>query len=104
MHPMRIKKGDQVKILNGKDRGKTGKVLNAFPQEEKVTIEGLNLVKKRVRPKRQGQKGETVNVPRPIAASRVALICKSCGKAVRAGFRMEGKEKVRVCKKCGALI
>jgi len=101
---MKIKKGDQVKILNGKDRGKTGKVLSASPREEKITIEGLNLVKKRVRPKKQGQKGETVNVPRPIMASRVALICKSCDRAVRVGFRIEGKEKVRVCKKCNALI
>jgi|SRR5882724_5261599 len=101
---MRIKKGDSVKILGGKDRGKTAKVIAAFPDDMKVTVEGLNAVRKRTHPKKQGQKGETVMVPRPIPVSRVALICPSCGKATRIGMSTEGTKKVRICKKCQAVI
>jgi large subunit ribosomal protein L24 len=99
---MRIKKGDQVKIISGKDRGKSGTVLNVFPAKGRATVEGLNLYKKRVRPKRQGQKGETVLVPRPMSASKIMLVCSSCKKAVRASFRFESGRKVRYCKKCQA--
>ncbi len=101
---MKIKKGDQVKILTGKDRGKTGPVLRVLPEEDRIIIEGQNLYKKRIRPKRSGQKGEVVTVPRPLAFSNVALICKSCKMATRVGFRMDGNEKVRFCKKCQATI
>lgn len=99
---MNIKKGDQIKIISGKDRGKTGTVLKVFPKENRLTIEGLNLFKKRSRPKRQGEKGEMVNVPRPLNASKIMLVCKSCKKPTRLGFRLEGKQKVRFCKKCQA--
>lgn len=101
---MRIKKGDTVKILTGKDRGKTGKVIKVYPKNEKVTVEGLNIYKKHVRPKRQGEKGEIVQVVRPIHISNVALFCGNCGKAVRAGFRLEEKQKVRYCKNCKGII
>jgi len=99
---MNIKKGDQIKIISGKDRGKSGTVLSVFPDNGRVTVEGLNLYKKRVRPKRQGEKGETVLVPRPMFASKIMLVCSSCKKAVRAGFRFESGQKVRYCKKCNA--
>lgn len=99
---MHIKKGDQVKILGGKDRGKTGAVFHADPAHSRVTVEGLNLFKKRVKPKRQGQKGETVLIPRPIHASKVQLICQSCKRPSRVGSRLEGGRRVRYCKKCGA--
>lgn len=105
---MKIKKGDQVKIISGKDKGKTGKTLRVFGKESKVSVEGINLYKKRVRPKQQGQKGETVLVPRPFSASKAMLVCPNCKKAVRVGFRVEGdgkmKEKIRYCKKCGARV
>ncbi len=99
---MNIKKGDQVKILSGKDRGKSGAVLNVFPVDGCATVEGLNLYKKRVRPKRQGQKGETVMVPRPMPVSKMMLICSGCKEAVRVGYRFESGQKVRYCKKCNA--
>jgi large subunit ribosomal protein L24 len=101
---MRIKKGDTVKILLGKDHGKTGKVQHVDPKGERVTLENLNLMKKHVRPRKQGEKGEVVQVPRPIRVSNVALVCPSCGKATRVGARLEGKSKVRFCKKCNASI
>jgi large subunit ribosomal protein L24 len=101
---MRIKKGDTVKILLGKDHGKTGKVQHADPKSERVTLENLNLMKKHVRPRKQGEKGEVVQVPRPVRVSNVALVCPSCGKATRVGARREGNSKVRFCKKCNATI
>lgn len=99
---MKIKKGDTVKILSGKDRGKIGTVLHAEPDGARVTIEGLNVFKKRSRPKKQGQKGEIVLVPRPMPASKVMLICTNCKNPTRVGFRMDGPRKVRYCKKCKA--
>lgn len=99
---MNIKKGDQVKITSGKDRGKTGSVMKVFPAAEKVSVEGVNFYKKRVKPKRQGQKGETVLVARPLAVSNVMLLCQNCKKPTRVGFRVEGNQRVRYCKKCKA--
>jgi large subunit ribosomal protein L24 len=101
---MRVKKGDTIKIISGKDKNKTGKVLKVFPKRSKVLIEGLNLYKKHVKPKREGEKGETVLVPRPIDVSNILLICGACGKAVKSGSRFDGKTKIRICKKCGATI
>lgn len=87
-------------MLVGKDRGKTGKVLGVLPREAKVIVEGLNLIKKHQRPKKQGQKGETISVPRSIDVSNVMLVCRHCGRASRMGARRDGKKTVRVCIKC----
>ncbi len=100
---MNIKKGDNVKILSGKDRGKTGTVLHAYPDEARIIIDGLNVFKKRARPKKQGQKGEVVNVPRPMPASKVMLVCVNCKNPTRVGFRTDGPRKTRYCKKCKAI-
>ncbi|MGC9599288.1 MAG: 50S ribosomal protein L24 [Minisyncoccia bacterium] len=100
---MNIRKGDNVKILSGKDRGKTGTVLHAYPHEERIIIDGLNIFKKRARPKKQGQKGEVVNVPRPMPVSKVMLVCVNCKNPVRVGFRTDGPRKARYCKKCKAI-
>lgn len=99
---MRIKKGDQVKILTGKDRNKTGTVLKVLSEEERVIVDGLNLYKKRQKPKRQGAKGEIVFVPRPLSVSNLQLVCKSCKRPTRIGVRLEGDTRVRFCKKCQA--
>lgn len=97
---MRIKKGDKVKIMTGKDRGKTGTVLAVFRDHDRLTVENLNVYKKRSRSRQQGKQGEVVNVARPLSISNVALVCNNCGKATRTGFRMEGGRKVRYCKQC----
>ncbi len=99
---MKLKKGDQVKIISGKERGKSGAIISVFPEESRITVEGINLYKKRVHPKQQGQKGETVMVARPLAASNAMIICSNCKKATRVGFMTEGNQKMRICKKCGA--
>lgn len=101
---MKIKKNDNVKMLAGKDRDKTGKVLRVFPQERKVIVEGLNIVKKHSRPRKEGEKGQRVEVPRKITVSNVLLICPKCGKGTRVGFKVTEQDKHRVCKKCGAEI
>ncbi len=101
---MKIKKNDQVLIIAGDDKGKKGKVLKALPEAGKVVVEGANMVKKHVKPKKSGQKGQTVNAPRAVEVSNVKLVCPKCGKASRVGYESAGKEKYRVCKKCGAKI
>jgi len=98
---MKIKKGDKVKMTKGKDRGKVGKVIKVFPRENKVIVEGLNLIKKHLKPRREGQKGEIVSLPRKVFVSNVMLICPLCHQATRVGYRSFAKgKKVRICKKC----
>jgi len=106
---MNIKKHDKVKILSGKDRGKTGKVLQVLPTEGKASIEGLNLAIKHLRPRRQNEKGQRIEFPAFMAISNLALLCPKCGRATRVGYKtlkLEGKKdkKFRVCKKCQEII
>lgn len=102
---MKVKKGDIVKITSGNDKGKTGKVIRVFRDTGKILVEGVNVHKKHVRPKRQGQKGEIVRIPAPFSISRAMLVCPKCGKPIRPGMILnETGVKVRVCKKCGAEI
>ena len=101
---MKIKKNDQVLITSGKDKGKKGKVLEVFTSANKVTIENVNLIKKHRRPRRQGEKGQVVQIAKPVHVSNVKLICPKCGEAVRIGYKITETEKVRICKKCGQEI
>lgn len=102
---MKIKKDDKVIILSGKDRGKKGKALKAIPKDGRIIVEGVNIVKKHRRPKKQGEKGQRIEVASPIDISNVMLICPKCGKNARVGYKiLENKEKVRVCKKCNQEI
>lgn len=98
---MKIKKGDQIKMLSGKDKNKGGKILRVFPQAGKVVAEGLNLVKKHQRAKKQGEKGQVIEIPRAVAVAKVMLVCPACNKPARIGYRLnEAGKKVRICKKC----
>ncbi len=97
---MKVKKGDTVLIISGKDRGRKGKVLEVLTSSKRILVEGLNLMKKHVKPKKQGEKGQIVQLPGPIFASSVKIVCPKCSKASRVGYKMEGKNKYRVCKKC----
>jgi large subunit ribosomal protein L24 len=99
---MKIKKNDLVKMLAGKDSGKTGKVLRVYPIEQKVVVDGLNMLKKHNKPKKEGAKGQIVEIPRKIDISNAMLICPKCGKATRVEYKIEGDKKIRVCKKCKA--
>jgi len=106
---MNIKKNDKVKILSGKDKNKAGKVLQVSPRDGRISIEGLNLLIKHLRPNRQGEKGQRIEFPAFINASNVILVCPKCGKSTRVGYKIikgEGKKdkKFRVCKKCQEII
>lgn len=99
---MNLKKGDKVQIIKGKDRGKSGKIVRALPARSMVVVEGLNLKKKTVRPKKQGETGEIISVPWPIAAENVMFVCRSCNKPTRVGYRKTDSGKIRYCRKCQA--
>jgi large subunit ribosomal protein L24 len=105
---MNIKSGDKVKILAGKDKGKTGKVLQVFPIRKKASIEGINLLIKHLRPRRQGDKGQRVEFPAPIDISNIIIVCQKCGRAARTSSKVietaGKKKKYRICKKCNEII
>lgn len=109
---MKIKTNDQVKIIAGKDKGKTGKVQQVFPSQNRASVEGANLLVKHLRPSRKGEKGQRVEFAAPINLSNLLLICPKCGKPTRVAMQAmdigEGEHKIakkmRVCKKCQKLI
>lgn len=102
---MKIKKGDKVKIIAGKDRGKEGKVLAVIPEKDRLTVEGLNLVIKHMRPRRGGEKGQRIQFPASMNASNVLVICPKCSKPARIGYKiLENKKKVRLCAQCKEVI
>jgi len=101
---MKIKKNDQILIIAGKDKGKKGKVLEVLPTLEKIVVENANLAKKHHKPRKQGEKGQVIEVPRPMHISNVKLICPKCGQATRVGYKLTEKDKFRICKKCGQEI
>lgn len=101
---MKIKKGDTVLIISGKDRGRKGKVLEVFPQDGRLVVEGINLVKKHRRPRQEKEKGQVIELAKPIDASNVKIVCPKCGRASRLGYRLTKEGKYRICKKCGQEI
>ena len=101
---MRIKKGDTVQVLSGNDKGKTGEVLEVIPDTNKIIVKGINVRKKHVKSRKQGEEGGIIPVECAIHASKVNVVCPKCGKATRIGYEIDKDQKVRVCKKCGAKI
>ncbi len=102
---MQLKKNDTVKVIAGKDKGKQGKITQVFPMEKKVVVEGVNVYKKHLRPRKQGEGGQVIEFFAPLNMNKVQLICPKCGKLTRIGKQLtsEGK-KIRICKKCKATI
>lgn len=113
---MKIKTGDKVKILAGKDRGKTGKVLQVFVGDERAVIDGLNLMIKHQRPSKAGEKGQRIQFPSPLNLSNLALVCPKCGATTRVAYKVTKTEvekeggkktktvKTRMCRKCQEAI
>lgn len=99
----KLKVGDTVRVTQGKDSGREGKIEKLYAKRRKVLIPGINIFKKHVKGT-EGAKAGIYEIPRPLSFSKVALICPKCKKATRVGFRILSKEKVRVCKKCGREI
>jgi len=101
---MKIKKGDTVLLITGKDKGKKGKVLQSLPSKNKIVAENLNLRKKHVKPKKSGEKGQIIEFPTPFNVSNASLICPKCSKPSRIGYLIENGKKFRFCKKCKSKI
>jgi large subunit ribosomal protein L24 len=98
---MKIRKGDRVVVLSGKDKGREGTVVFAYPDKGRVIVEGANVAKRHQKPTRQTQQGGIIDKEMPIDASNVAILCASCGKPTRVGYRFEPDgTKVRICRKC----
>ena len=98
---MKLRKGDRVRVLSGKDRGKEGVVMRALPADGKVIVDGVNVAKKHQKATRATMQGGIIDKDMPIPVAAVALVCPSCG-PTRVGYRFgEGGAKVRICRKCG---
>lgn len=98
---LKIKKNDRVEIIKGKDKGKIGKVLRIEAAENRLYVEGINIIKKHTRQKDQSKPGGVIKKEGPIVISNVKLICPNCGKAARVGFEVkESGVKARICRKC----
>ena len=105
MTKMKIKKGDRVKVLAGKDKGKESTVLHALPEKQRIVIERVNVVKKALRPTQKNPQGGIMSIEAPIHVSNVALVCPNCKQPTRVGIqRDEDGHKIRVCKKCNKPI
>lgn len=102
MNSMKVKKGDKVQVIAGKDKGKQGTILRSVPTRNRVVVEGCGIVKKAVRPTQQNPQGGIITIEAPIHVSNVMLICPECKQPTRVNHRRdENGRKVRVCKKCG---
>ncbi|QQS61569.1 MAG: 50S ribosomal protein L24 [Candidatus Moraniibacteriota bacterium] len=102
---MKIKKGDKIRVLTGKERNKDGVVVSVQPTKGRLIVEGINLTKRHRKPQRKGEKGQIVEVNAPINVSNVALLCPKCAKATRVGYVVnDSAKKERKCKKCNAII
>ncbi len=105
MGKMRIRKGDRVRVISGKDAGKEGKVLSAVPDRDLLIIEGVNMATKHVKPSQKNPKSGIIKQEVPIYACKVMLVCPSCGAATRVGRRyLDSGKKVRLCKACGEIV
>lgn len=99
-----VKTGDEVMVISGRDKGRKGKVMAVSPSEGKVIVEKLNMVSKHVKPRRAGEQGGIVKAEAAMYSSKVQLVCPNCKKATRVGHKIDGAEKVRICRKCGQTI
>jgi large subunit ribosomal protein L24 len=104
LNDMKLKKGDEIEVIAGKDRGKRGKISSIITKEDKVIVEGVNVMTKHVKAGRDGSKGERIERPFPIHVSNVMLVCPHTAKPTRVGYAVEGGEKVRVSRRSGKAI
>jgi large subunit ribosomal protein L24 len=101
---MKIKKNDKVYILAGKDKGKTSVVIKVYPEKNKVLVEGINMVKKNVKPTKKMPQGGTIDMPMPMDASNVTVYCTKCEKKTKIAYKTINNKKKRVCKKCESIV
>ena len=101
---MKLKKGDIVIVMSGKEKGKKGKITRAHPEDFQIVVEGVNIKKKHRKATKSGEKGQIIEKQNPIASGKVRFFCSTCNKGVRLGYNMEGEKKVRICKKCNSQV
>jgi len=97
---MKIKKGDKIKVMAGKDKGREGQVERAYLKSGKIVVPGINIYKKHIKKNEKMPQGGVVDLPRPLAATKVMLVCPKCKKVTRVGYLIEKNKKYRICKKC----
>ena len=103
VHKFKLKKEDTVQIITGKDKGKRGRILKILRDKDRILVEGANIVKKAKKRKNQQDRGGIIEIEAPIHSSNLMIVCKKCG-PTRIGYKMEGKEKTRICRKCGEAL
>ncbi|MGB4593789.1 MAG: 50S ribosomal protein L24 [Coriobacteriia bacterium] len=96
-----VRKGDKVRVISGKDKGKEGKVLRAYPEKERAVVENVHMIKKATRPSQRNQQGGIIEMEGTIHVSNLMLVCPNCGQPTRSARRRDGGTRIRVCKKCG---
>jgi large subunit ribosomal protein L24 len=101
---LNVKRGDRVRVITGKDKGKEGKVLRAFPEKQRVLVEGVNIIKKHARPTQKSPQGGIREIEGSVHVSNVMLVCPSCSEPTRVGHFREDGVRLRVCKKCGKQV
>jgi large subunit ribosomal protein L24 len=103
VHKFKIKKEDTVQVITGKDKGKRGRVLKILRGEDRVLVEGVNLVKKAKKKRKQQDRGGIIEIEAALHSSNLMIVCKKCG-PTRIGYKLDGNEKTRFCKKCGEAL
>ena len=101
---MKIKKGDEIKVMIGKDKGKTGKVERVYPARDLVLVMGVNEFKKHMKSRSQNEKSEIVTITKPLKVSNVSIVCGKCKKTARISFKIEKGNKIRICSNCKKAI
>ena len=101
---MKFKKGDNVKVIKGKDKGKTGKIDKVIPKKDQVLISNINQYKRHLKARSQGQPSEIVTLTKPLSSENVILVCPKCNKTTRIGYKLQKGVKSRICKKCNSEI
>lgn len=101
---MKFRKGDEVMITAGKDKGKKGKIEKILSKQDRVVLPGLNIYKRHLKKKDEKNPGGIVEFSRPVPLGNIAFLCSKCGKVTRLGFKLSKGSKSRVCRKCGAII
>jgi large subunit ribosomal protein L24 len=97
-----IRKDDEIQVVSGKDRGRRGRVVRVLPREGRIMVEGVARAKKHSRPSKRRQQGGIIDVELFVDISNVQVVCRSCGQPTRVGYRIDGDDKVRICRKCEA--
>jgi len=103
LHKFKLKKEDTVEVIAGKDKGKRGRVLKILRDKDRVVVEGVNLVKKAKKKRKQNDRGGIIEIEAALHSSNLMVVCKKCG-PVRVGYKIDGDKKARICKKCGEVL